>query len=150
MRWRKLMLHRGKSINLFLIDGDPRGHIKCTLANWTGLAHRIPRNGLDKCAERRDLSQSGVYCFFGKIVEGFVVLAGSILSKNVTESCPEHVKILRNKYGNKINENRELMEDLLFSSPSAAASFIAGSNRNGNDSWKLTDGRTLILRSDKV
>lgn len=26
---------RGKSINLFLMDGTPNGRIKCTLANWT-------------------------------------------------------------------------------------------------------------------
>ena len=27
---------RGKSINLFLMDGEATGRIKCTLANWTG------------------------------------------------------------------------------------------------------------------
>lgn len=26
---------RGKSINLFLMDGDVNGRIKCTLANWS-------------------------------------------------------------------------------------------------------------------
>ena len=26
---------RGKTIQLFLIDGEPKGRIKCTLANWT-------------------------------------------------------------------------------------------------------------------
>ena len=34
---------RGKNINLFLMDGDASGRIKCTLANWTGVAYRIPR-----------------------------------------------------------------------------------------------------------
>lgn len=28
---------RGKSINLFLMDGEAGGRIKCTLANWTGI-----------------------------------------------------------------------------------------------------------------
>ncbi|MDD3184186.1 MAG: hypothetical protein PHT76_02640 [Anaerostipes sp.] len=28
---------RGKSINMYLMDGDVNGRIKCTLANWTGL-----------------------------------------------------------------------------------------------------------------
>ena len=28
---------RGKSINLFLMDGDANEHMKCTLANWTGV-----------------------------------------------------------------------------------------------------------------
>lgn len=37
------MATRGKSINLFLMDGEASGRIKCTLANWTGLAYKIPR-----------------------------------------------------------------------------------------------------------
>lgn len=56
---------RGKSINLFLMDGDANGRIKCTLANWTGIAYKIPRTELDKCKERDDLKQSGVYFLFG-------------------------------------------------------------------------------------
>lgn len=56
----------GKSINLFLIDGDANGRIKCTLANWTGVAYKIPRTELDLCKERKDIKQSGVYCLFGK------------------------------------------------------------------------------------
>lgn len=56
---------RGKSINLFLMDGTASGRIKCTLANWTGLAYKIPRTELDKCKERDDLKQSGVYFLFG-------------------------------------------------------------------------------------
>jgi hypothetical protein len=56
---------RGKSINLFLMDGTAVGRIKCTLANWTGVAYKIPRTELDKCKERDDLKQSGVYFLFG-------------------------------------------------------------------------------------
>jgi len=48
---------RGKSINLYLMDGSPTGRIKCTLANWTGVAYKIPRTELDKCKGRDDLSQ---------------------------------------------------------------------------------------------
>lgn len=59
------MAARGKSINLFLMDGDPSGRIKCTLANWTGVAYKIPRTELDECKGRDDLSQSGVYFLFG-------------------------------------------------------------------------------------
>lgn len=60
------MRTRGKSINLFLMDGDPNGRIKCTLTNWTGVAYKIPRTELDKCKGREDLSQSGVYFLFGE------------------------------------------------------------------------------------
>ena len=47
------------------MDGDAGGRIKCTLANWTGVAYKIPRTALDKCKERDDLKQSGVYFLFG-------------------------------------------------------------------------------------
>lgn len=56
---------RGKSINLFLMDGTATGRMKCTLANWTGVAYKIPRTELEKCRERDDLKQSGVYFLFG-------------------------------------------------------------------------------------
>ncbi|NLB81211.1 MAG: GIY-YIG nuclease family protein [Clostridiaceae bacterium] len=59
------MSKRGKSINLFLMDGEASGRIKCTLANWTGVVYKIPRTALDLCKERGDLKQSGVYFLFG-------------------------------------------------------------------------------------
>ena len=59
------MAVRGKNIQLFLMDGDASGRIKCTLANWTGLAFKVPRTELDRCKDRDDLKQSGVYFLFG-------------------------------------------------------------------------------------
>ena len=56
---------RGKSITLFLMDGEPTGRVKCGLPNWTGVAYKIPRTDLDKCRGRNDLAQSGVYFLFG-------------------------------------------------------------------------------------
>ena len=56
---------KGKNFNLFLIDGEVTGRIKCTLSNWTGLAYKIPNSYLSKCKERQDLKQSGVYFLFG-------------------------------------------------------------------------------------
>lgn len=47
------------------MDGEASGRIKCSLANWTGIAYKIPRTELDKCKERDDLKQSGVYFLFG-------------------------------------------------------------------------------------
>ena len=60
------MATRGKSIQLFLLDGTSSGRIKCTLANWTGVAYKIPRTELELCKTRDDLKQSGVYFLFGK------------------------------------------------------------------------------------
>ena len=60
-----MMAVRGKSINLYLMDGSADGRIKCTLANWTGIAYRIPRTDLELCKDREHLKQSGVYFLFG-------------------------------------------------------------------------------------
>ena len=59
------MAAKGKSINLFLMDNKADGRIKCTLANWTGVSYKIPRVDLDKCKDRKDLKQTGVYFLFG-------------------------------------------------------------------------------------
>lgn len=59
------MKKRGKSINLFLIDGEVTGRVKCTLANWTGVAYKIPRTELEESTGRSELLQSGVYFLFG-------------------------------------------------------------------------------------
>lgn len=287
------MATNGKSINLFLMDGEPTGRIKCTLANWTGIAYRIPRTALDLCKERADLKQSGVYFLFGtsdetggnvvyigqagarkngegllfrlfehkrnpdkdywteavvfttsnnsfgpteisylenrfcnlameakryivkngndptqgniteekeseleefvnyaRIVmgtlghkvfepiiavkttsvadtadaddepllyfnraflkatgrrtsEGFVVFKGSTVVPDLQKSCPDNVVKLREKYKAKIDNNHIFTEDILFTSPSAAAAFVGGSSINGNEIWKTANGVSL-------
>lgn len=60
------MSSRGKNINLFLMDGEVNGRIKCkTIPNWTGLAFKIPRTSLDLCKYRPELKQTGIYMLFG-------------------------------------------------------------------------------------
>lgn len=56
---------KGKNINIFLMDGDASGRIKCTLANWTGVAYKIPRTEIDRCKDREELKWCGVYFLFG-------------------------------------------------------------------------------------
>ena len=286
------MAVRGKSINLFLMDGEPSGRIKCTLANWTGIAYKIPRTALELCKERDDLRQSGIYFLFGtsdqtgnnvvyvgqagarkngegllyrlqehkrnpdkdywteavvfttsnnsfgpteisylenrfcglaiaakrydvknsndpthgniteekeseleefvdyaRIVmgtlghkvfepivasspttevaavsddepilyfnrtnlkatgrrtsEGFVVFKGSAVVSELQKSCPESVVKLRDRFKDKIDASHILAEDILFTSPSAAAAFVGGSSLSGNELWKTADGVSL-------
>lgn len=56
----------GKTIKMFLIDGDPNGRLTCELSNWTGLAYRIPRTEVKKCSDRPNLNSTGVYMLFGR------------------------------------------------------------------------------------
>jgi len=279
---------RAKCINVFLMDGEPSGRVKCTLANWTGVVYKIPRTELEKCKERKDLSQSGVYFLYGKsedsdkdevyigqagvrksgegilcrlqehrrstdkeywteaivfttsnnsfgpteiswlenrfrnlavtanrysvknsnepnignvteekeseleefvdyakvvmgvlghkvfesltlfdsntelqgnllfyckrkgieakgqrVSDGFVVLEGSTVQMKITSSCPDSVKTAREKYKSAIDENGMLLQNILFSSPSAASSFVTYASSNGNIEWQTADGRTL-------
>lgn len=60
----------GKTIKIFLIDGDPNGRMSCELSNWTGKAYKIPRIKIKDCADRTDLSSTGVYLLLGKNEEG--------------------------------------------------------------------------------
>lgn len=287
------MTIREKCISLFLMDGAVNGRIKCTLANWTGVAYKIPRTEMDKCKTREDLKQSGVYFLFGKLdpneedvvyigkagvrkngegvlarlyehkgnpqknywneavvfttsnnsfgeteigylehcfaklaiaagrykvanqceptrgntseekeselkefidyalmimgilghkvfisqddvpvavshapaavssepvlrlatakadatgkrtSDGFVVFKGSKLAPAPTPSCPDIMEALRKKHAGRIDGNCFLLEDTLFSSPSAAAGFVTYASANGRTMWQTEDGRTL-------
>ena len=54
-----------KTIQLYLMDGDVNGRIKCTIGGWTGVLYKIPRVDLEKCKDRDHLKQTGVYFLFG-------------------------------------------------------------------------------------
>jgi Domain of unknown function (DUF4357) len=60
----------GKTIKIFLIDGDPNGRMSCELSNWSGKAYKIPRIKVKDCIDRDDLRSTGVYLLFGKDEEG--------------------------------------------------------------------------------
>jgi hypothetical protein len=291
---------RGKNINFYLMDGTASGRIRCTLANWTGIAYKIPRIEINKCKQMADLKRSGVYFLFGtsdqtgeevvyigqaeirkngegilnrlqehkrnpnknywteavvfvtsnnyfgptdisylenqfcelateakrytvknrndptsgniteekksdleefidyaEIVmeilgykvfkpltsnssiptsspagqdtkpvvhdmkqifhtvrkginakglltdKGMIVLAGSMIRKDLAPSCPDSVKNMLKENENNIDSNNILLKDLFFRTPSGAASFVLGSSASGNDEWKTEDGKSL-------
>lgn len=57
----------GKSIKIFLIDGESNKRMTCELSNWIGKAYKIPRNQLKICTDRPDLNNTGVYFLFGRV-----------------------------------------------------------------------------------
>ena len=75
----------GKTIKIFLIDGDPNGRMSCELSNWSGKAYKIPRIKIKDCTDREDLTSTGVYLLFGKDDEGkdqvYIGEAESILKR---------------------------------------------------------------------
>jgi hypothetical protein len=75
----------GKTIKIFLIDGDPNGRMSCELSNWSGKSYKIPRIKIKDCTDRDDLTSTGVYLLFGKDDEGkdqvYIGEAESILKR---------------------------------------------------------------------
>lgn len=75
----------GKTIKIFLIDGDPNGRMSCELSNWSGKAYKIPRIKVKDCTDRGDLTSTGVYLLFGKDDDGkdkvYIGEAESILKR---------------------------------------------------------------------
>jgi len=75
----------GKTIKIFLIDGDPNGRMSCELSNWSGKAYKIPRIKVKDCSDRDDLTSTAVYLLFGKDDEGkdqvYIGEAESILKR---------------------------------------------------------------------
>jgi len=56
----------GKTIKLFLIDGDTNRRLTCELSNWTGKAYKIPRNLIKTCSDRPELQTTGIYMLLNK------------------------------------------------------------------------------------
>lgn len=75
----------GKTIRLFLIDGEANGRMTCELSNWSGKAYKIPRVNIKDCVDRADLTSTGVYLLFGKEDDGtdkvYIGEAESILKR---------------------------------------------------------------------
>ena len=76
--------------------------------------------------------------------DGFVVLKGSEISTTLTPTAQKTTKIidLRQKYQNRIDCNHKLIDDILFTSPSTAASFVGGHTLNGNEVWKTRNNKS--------
>lgn len=75
--------------------------------------------------------------------EGFVVLAGSIINQASLPSLTPSITQLRSSLMKSKVQDLTTTEDLLFSSPSAAARFVLGFSSNGLVYWKDASGRTL-------
>ena len=79
----------------------------------------------------------------------FVVHEGSKIKKETTAAFATWHLLLREKYKKFLKGDGNsfiVTQDLEFDSPSAAASFVAGSNRSGWNTWKDKEGKTLKER----
>ncbi|MGI9088208.1 MAG: DUF4357 domain-containing protein [Chthoniobacterales bacterium] len=92
---------------------------------------------------RRDLTGKGY-----ESEDGFIVLRDSDAAGSVFESMQSYAQGLRDeliKSGVLLSAGHELKftQDFEFTSPSTAASVVAGASVNGRDYWRTADGQTL-------
>ena len=78
-------------------------------------------------------------------VDGFLLLAGSVVNEKTSEkSLSKGMVNLRKKhFGAGKVQNLITVEDILFSSSSAAADFVTGYSVSGPQTWKNKAGKTL-------
>ena len=55
----------GKTIGIFLADGEPAGILLAEISNWTGKVLVAPRSQLDQLSKREEVRRTGVYLLVG-------------------------------------------------------------------------------------
>ena len=88
------------------------------------------------------MSYNGANAIAALTDDGVVLLQGSSINEAMTNTCPETVKKNRELYADKIIDG-VLQEDVLFKSPSGAATFVAGAHVNGKTYWQSENGKTI-------
>ncbi|WP_417629120.1 GIY-YIG nuclease family protein [Pararhodobacter aggregans] len=58
---------RGRSLELFFVDGRPDGMLTAEVFNWTGHVLRAPRTQLREALDRREAGHTGVYLLLGEV-----------------------------------------------------------------------------------
>lgn len=108
-------------------------------------------------------SASDIFYFANKkiaarmiIADGkYIVLKGSSVSDEMRKSCSGAGKKERRKKAN-FDEKHQLVKDIAFDSPTAAANFVGGSSLSGNVYWSTAEGlspeqylKTLKEKTDR-
>jgi Domain of unknown function (DUF4357) len=59
----------GRTVRVFLVEGEPSGIITAEIMNWSGHALNAPRSKLADVLQRPEANRTGVYFLVGDIVE---------------------------------------------------------------------------------
>lgn len=57
---------RGRSLELYFVDGTPDGLVTAEMFNWTGHVLMVPRTRLAEAIQRREAGYTGVYLLMGE------------------------------------------------------------------------------------
>ncbi len=78
-----------KTIELFLLDGNPNDRIICNISNWDGIGIKIPKTKIKESKERKELKNTGLYFLFNKSDNNSSVYIGE--AENVFDRLLQHM-----------------------------------------------------------
>ena len=58
---------KGRSLELYFVDGDPEGMLTAEVFNWTGHVLMAPRTQISNALERTEAKRTGVYLLLGEL-----------------------------------------------------------------------------------
>ena len=70
------MTIRGRSLELYFVDGRPDGLLTAEVFNWTGHVLRVPRPQIKEAFSRPEASYTGVYLLLGEKAETPAIYVG--------------------------------------------------------------------------
>ena len=79
------------------------------------------------------------------VSDGFMVMKGSRVAYDVTQSAADWIKNIRNRLIEKgiIDQNFIFNSDYIFTSPSVSAAVVMGRNANGRTEWRNSKGKSI-------
>lgn len=130
------MKTKGRSLELYFVDGHPDGMLTAEVFNWTGHVLRIPRTQLAEGLARSEAKQTGVYLLLGEDEAGQLAYIGE--TENMAHRLSQHARekdwwdqaVLVTTYGDALHKAHvKYLENNL-----VEAAVEAGSRRleNGN------------------
>ncbi|WP_299924764.1 GIY-YIG nuclease family protein [uncultured Pelagimonas sp.] len=81
-------MNKGRSLELYFVDGRPDGMLTAEVVNWTGHVLRIPKIRLPDGLRRPEAKQTGVYVLLGQDETGSLAYIGE--AENMADRLRQH------------------------------------------------------------
>ncbi len=81
---------KGRSLELFFIDGKPDGMLTAEVFNWTGHVLKIPRTRIKEALGRGEAGYTGVYILLGQVDDEPLAYIGE--AEDLGKRLRDHVK----------------------------------------------------------
>lgn len=81
-------MNKGRSLELYFVDGRPDGMLTAEVFNWTGHVLRIPKIRLPDGLKRLEAKQTGVYVLLGQDENGSLAYIGE--AENMADRLRQH------------------------------------------------------------